>query len=101
MVVCGEIPAELIYGLASGPSFTEKLIRQLKKRGLLRVYYRDKLRGKVMMKLLCNPDRRSDLDRIQFQDLKAGRLMGSLRMMQWTKTETWCILDRRRTGKRV
>lgn len=45
VAVCGEIPAELIYRLADSPSYKEKLIRRLKKEGLLRVYYRDKLRG--------------------------------------------------------
>ena len=48
-------------------------MRQLKKVELLRVYYRDKLRGEVILKLLCNPDRRGELDRIRSQDLNAGK----------------------------
>ena len=68
--VSGEIPAELIYRLTCNPSFTETLIQQLKKGG--RVYYRDNLRGEVMLKLRCNPDRRGELDCIRPQDWKAG-----------------------------
>ena len=45
VAVCGEFPAELIYRLAGSPSYKQTLIRQLKKARLLRVYYKDKLRG--------------------------------------------------------
>ena len=45
VAVCGEFPAELIYRLAGSPSYKQTLIRQLKKERLLRVYYKDKLRG--------------------------------------------------------
>ena len=40
------------------------------------MYYRDKLCGEAMLKLLCNPDRRGGFDCIQFQDLKAGEPHG-------------------------
>ena len=45
VAVCGEFPAELIYRLAGGPSYKETVTWLLKKERLIRVYYRDKLRG--------------------------------------------------------
>ena len=40
------------------------------------MYYRDKLREELMLKLLCNSDRRGELDRIRSQDLNAGEFHG-------------------------
>ena len=79
VVVCGEIPEELIYRLTNRPSFKEILIRQLKKVGHLWVYYQNKLRGEVMLKPLCNPDRRGELYRIRSQDLNAGEPHGIIK----------------------
>ena len=45
VAVCDEFPAELIYRLAGGPSYKETVTWLLKKEKLIRVYYRDKLRG--------------------------------------------------------
>ena len=45
VAVCGEFPAELIYRLTGSTSYKETVTWLLKKEKLLRVYYRDKLRG--------------------------------------------------------
>lgn len=43
--ICGELPSELLCRLPESPSYLDVVIRNLKKDNLLRVYYRDKLRG--------------------------------------------------------
>lgn len=43
--LCGEFPADQLYRLISSSSYAEKVITQLKSEKLLRVHYRDKLRG--------------------------------------------------------
>ena len=45
VAVCGEFPAELIYRLTGSTSYKETVTWLLKKEKLLRVYYRDKMRG--------------------------------------------------------
>lgn len=45
VAVCGEFPAELIYRLAGSTSYKDTVTWLLKKERLLRVYYRDGLRG--------------------------------------------------------
>ncbi len=45
VAVCGEFPAELIYRLTGSKSYKETVTWLLKKEKLLRLYYRDKLRG--------------------------------------------------------
>ncbi|MDE6640417.1 MAG: hypothetical protein K2K63_07830 [Acetatifactor sp.] len=45
VAVCGELPAELIYRLTGSTSYKETVTWLLKKEKLLRVYYKDKLRG--------------------------------------------------------
>lgn len=45
VAVCGEFPAELTYRLTGSTSYKETVTWLLKKEKLLRVYYRDKLRG--------------------------------------------------------
>ena len=45
VAVCGEFPAELVYRLAGSTSYKDTVTWLLKKERLLRVYYRDKLRG--------------------------------------------------------
>ena len=45
IAICGELPANLLYRLHESPSYLEAVIRSLKKDKLLRVYYRDKVRG--------------------------------------------------------
>lgn len=45
VAVCGEFPAELVYRLTGSTSYKETVTWLLKKEKLLRVYYRDKLRG--------------------------------------------------------
>ena len=45
VAVCGELPAELIYRLTGSTSYKETVTWLLKKEKLLRVYYRDKMRG--------------------------------------------------------
>ncbi len=45
VAVCGELPAELIYRLTGSTSYKETITWLLKKEKLLRVYYRDKMRG--------------------------------------------------------
>ncbi len=43
--ICGEFPSRLLARLPESPSYLDAVIRKLKKDGLLRLYYRDKLRG--------------------------------------------------------
>ena len=43
--LCGEFPADQLYRLIPSSSYAEKVITQLKSEKLLRVHYRDKLRG--------------------------------------------------------
>lgn len=43
--LCGEFPADQLYRLIPSSSYAEKIITQLKSEKLLRVHYRDKLRG--------------------------------------------------------
>lgn len=43
--ICGELPADLLKRLPESPSYLEAVIRTLKQNKLLRVFYRDKLRG--------------------------------------------------------
>ena len=63
IAVSGEFPAKSISRLPGGISYKETVIRELKKEGLLRVYYKDKLRGyrlgrKAKAALLsANPER--------------------------------------------
>ena len=45
VAICGELPANLLDKLHESPSYFEAVIRNLKKDKLLRVYYRDKVRG--------------------------------------------------------
>lgn len=45
VAVCGEFPAEEIYRLTGSRSYKETVTWVLKKERLLRLYYRDKLRG--------------------------------------------------------
>ena len=45
MALCGEFPADQLYRLIPSSSYAEKVITQLKSEKLLRVHYRDKLRG--------------------------------------------------------
>lgn len=45
VAVCGEFPAEQVYRLAGSTSYKGTITWLLKKKGLLRVYYRDGLRG--------------------------------------------------------
>lgn len=45
VAVCGEFPAEQVYRLAGSTSYKGTVTWLLKKEKLLRVYYRDKLRG--------------------------------------------------------
>ena len=45
VAVCGEFPAEEIYRLIGSTSYKDTVTWLLKKERLLRVYYRDKLRG--------------------------------------------------------
>lgn len=43
--VCGELPTDLLTRLSGSSSYTETVITSLKKDGLLKTYYKDKLRG--------------------------------------------------------
>ena len=43
--VCGELPTDLLTRLSGSTSYTETVITSLKKDGLLKTYYKDKLRG--------------------------------------------------------
>ena len=43
--ICGELPADLLPRIPGSTSYKESVITSLKKDGLLRTYYRDKLRG--------------------------------------------------------
>lgn len=43
--ICGEFPADLLFRLPGSSSYKETIIWSLKKKRLLRTYYRDKLRG--------------------------------------------------------
>ncbi len=45
IAICGEFPADLLSRLPESASYLETVIRGLKKDKLLRVHYRDKLRG--------------------------------------------------------
>ncbi len=45
VAVCGEFPVEQVYRLAGSTSYKGTVTWLLKKERLLRVYYRDKLRG--------------------------------------------------------
>ncbi len=63
VAVCGEFPAEQVYRLAGSTSYKGTVTWLLKKERLLRVYYRDKLRGYRLgrrskeMLLSDNPER--------------------------------------------
>ena len=43
--ICGELPAYLLMRIPGSTSYKESVITSLKKDGLLKTYYRDKLRG--------------------------------------------------------
>ena len=43
--ICGELPADLLPRIPGSTSYKESVITSLKKDGLLRTYYLDKLRG--------------------------------------------------------
>ena len=43
--ICGELPADLLPRIPGSTSYKESVITSLKKDGLLKTYYRDKLRG--------------------------------------------------------
>ena len=43
--VCGEFPSSLLPRIPGSPSYKEAVITSLKKEGLLRVFYKDRLRG--------------------------------------------------------
>lgn len=43
--LCGEFPAEQLYRLIPSQSYAEKTITQLKNEKMLRIHYKDKLRG--------------------------------------------------------
>ena len=43
--ICGELPAYLLIRIPGSTSYKESVITSLKKDGLLKTYYRDKLRG--------------------------------------------------------
>lgn len=61
--ICGEFPADLLTRIPGSTSYKEAVITSLKKNGLLRTYYRDKLRGyRLGRKARCfllaeNPER--------------------------------------------
>lgn len=61
--ICGEFPASLIPRIPGSSSYKEAVITSLKKEGLLRVFYKDRLRGfrlgrKAKGRLLAeNPER--------------------------------------------
>jgi len=61
--LCGEFPADAVYRLGGGREYRQDLITRLKKTGVIKVHYRDKLRGfrltaKTKQMLLANnPDR--------------------------------------------
>ena len=43
--VCGEFPSSLLPRIPGSSSYKEAVITSLKKEGLLRVFYKDRLRG--------------------------------------------------------
>lgn len=45
IAVCGEFPADLLSHIPGSTSYLESLVWTLKREGLLRTYYRDRLRG--------------------------------------------------------
>ncbi|MCL2775948.1 MAG: hypothetical protein FWD71_21770, partial [Oscillospiraceae bacterium] len=61
--LCGEFPADAVYRLGGGKEYRQDLITRLKKTGVIKVHYRDKLRGyrlttRAKQTLLANnPDR--------------------------------------------
>ena len=61
--ICGEFPADQLNRLVPSTSYAEKLITELKSEKLIRIHYRDKLRGYRLTKaakemlLSCHPAR--------------------------------------------
>ena len=61
--LCGEFPADAVYRLGGGREYKQDLITRLKKTGVIKVHYRDKLRGYRLtprskrLFLTTNPDR--------------------------------------------